>query len=109
MSIFSLLNFDYIHNKTSSQQKFDQIQSDFVIMEMPVVKLVVKTNSMQFEDKRIEANAGWNIKELKGKLSELYPTVSIEFIGFFNVKIFFHVVNFYTYKIYRRHRHLLID
>lgn len=44
-------------------------------MEMPMVKLNVKTNSMQFEDKRIEANAGWNIKELKGKLSELYPTV----------------------------------
>lgn len=40
-----------------------------------MVKLNVKTNSMHFEDKRIEANAGWNIKELKGKLSELYPTV----------------------------------
>lgn len=45
-------------------------------MEIPVIKLVVKTNSMQFEDKRIEAQASWNIKELKGKLSELYPTVS---------------------------------
>lgn len=49
---------------------------------MPVVKLVVKTNSMQFEDKKIDANAGWNIKELKGKLSELYPTVSFKFGGF---------------------------
>lgn len=45
---------------------------------MPMVKLNVKTNSMQFEDKRIEANAGWNIKELKGKLSELYPTSTEE-------------------------------
>lgn len=40
-----------------------------------IVPLIVK--NCQFEDKRIEAKASWNIKELKGKLSEIYPTVSI--------------------------------
>jgi hypothetical protein len=38
------------------------------------VQLIVKVQ--QFEDKRIQAKASWNIKELKGKLSEIYPTVS---------------------------------
>lgn len=38
------------------------------------IQLIVKVQ--QFEDKRIEAKASWNIKELKGKLSEIYPTVS---------------------------------
>lgn len=42
-------------------------------MELPI-QLVIKVQ--QFEDKRIEAKASWNIKELKGKLSEIYPTVS---------------------------------
>ena len=42
-------------------------------MELPI-QLIVKVQ--QFEDKRIEAKASWNIKELKGKLSEIYPTVS---------------------------------
>lgn len=44
-------------------------------MDLPI-QLIVKVQ--QFEDKRIEAKASWNIKELKGKLSEIYPTVSIE-------------------------------
>lgn len=44
-------------------------------MELPI-QLIVKVQ--QFEDKRIEAKASWNIKELKGKLSEIYPTVSIK-------------------------------
>lgn len=39
------------------------------------VQLIVKVQ--QFEDKRIQAKASWNIRELKGKLSEIYPTVSI--------------------------------
>lgn len=43
-------------------------------MELPI-QLVIKVQ--QFEDKRIEAKASWNIKELKGKLSEIYPTVSL--------------------------------
>lgn len=42
-------------------------------MDLPI-QLIVKVQ--QFEDKRIEAKASWNIKELKGKLSEIYPTVS---------------------------------
>lgn len=40
------------------------------------IQLIVKVQ--QFEDKRIEANRLWNVKELKGKLSEIYPTVSGE-------------------------------
>lgn len=40
----------------------------------PYVNLIVKVQ--QFEDKRIAAKASWNIRELKGKLSEIYPTVS---------------------------------
>jgi hypothetical protein len=43
-------------------------------MDLPI-QLIVKVQ--QFEDKRIEAKASWNIKELKGKLSEIYPTVSV--------------------------------
>lgn len=43
-------------------------------METPYINLIVKVQ--QFEDKRIAAKASWNIKELKGKLSEIYPTVS---------------------------------
>lgn len=39
-----------------------------------MINLVIKVQ--EFEDKRIEAKASWNIKELKGKLSEIYPTVS---------------------------------
>lgn len=38
------------------------------------IQLIVKVQ--QFEDKRIEANRLWNVKELKGRLSEIYPTVS---------------------------------
>jgi phosphopantetheine adenylyltransferase len=38
------------------------------------VTLIVKVQ--QFEDKRIEAKATWKVKELKGKLSEIYLTVS---------------------------------
>lgn len=41
-------------------------------MELPI-QLIVKVQ--QFDDKRIEAKASWNIKELKGKLSEIYATV----------------------------------
>lgn len=41
------------------------------------INLVIKVQ--QFEDKRIAAKASWNIKELKGKLSEIYPTVSVLF------------------------------
>lgn len=43
-------------------------------MELPI-QLIVKVQ--QFDDKRIEAKASWNIKELKGKLSEIYATVRI--------------------------------
>lgn len=32
----------------------------------------------QFEDKRIAAKDSWYIRELKGKLSEIYPTVRID-------------------------------
>lgn len=42
----------------------------------PYINLIVKVQ--QFEDKRIAAKASWNIRELKGKLSEIYPTVSSE-------------------------------
>lgn len=42
------------------------------------INLIVKVQ--QFEDKRIAAKASWNIKELKGKLSEIYPTVSKNFL-----------------------------
>lgn len=41
-----------------------------------MINLIVKVQ--QFEDKRIEAKASWNIKELKGKLSEIYPTSTEE-------------------------------
>lgn len=44
----------------------------------PYVNLIVKVQ--QFEDKRIAAKASWNIRELKGKLSEIYPTVSFEIL-----------------------------
>ncbi|CRL01459.1 CLUMA_CG014262, isoform A [Clunio marinus] len=44
-------------------------------MDLPI-QLIVKVQ--QFEDKRIEAKASWNIKELKGKLSEIYPTSTEE-------------------------------
>lgn len=42
----------------------------------PMISLVIKVQ--QFEDKRIEARASWNIRELKGKLSEIYPTSTDE-------------------------------
>lgn len=38
------------------------------------ITLIVKVQ--QFEDRRIQAKASWNIKELKGKLSEIYDSVS---------------------------------
>ncbi|CAG9798399.1 unnamed protein product [Chironomus riparius] len=41
-----------------------------------MINLIVKVQ--QFEDKRILAKASWNIKELKGKLSEIYPTSTEE-------------------------------
>ncbi|KAG5676074.1 hypothetical protein PVAND_005928 [Polypedilum vanderplanki] len=41
-----------------------------------ILNLVIKVQ--QFEDKRIEAKASWNIRELKGKLSEIYPTSTEE-------------------------------
>lgn len=58
-------------------------------MDLPI-QLIVKVQ--QFEDKRIEAKASWNIKELKGKLSEIYPTVSVErnFITIKKIVQFFH-------------------
>lgn len=48
------------------------------------IQLIVKVQ--QFEDKRIEAKASWNIKELKGKLSEIYPTVSLDFNYFISAE-----------------------
>lgn len=41
-----------------------------------MINLIVKVQ--QFEDKRILAKASWNIRELKGKLSEIYPTSTEE-------------------------------
>jgi hypothetical protein len=43
---------------------------------MDMINLIVKVQ--QFEDKRILAKASWNIRELKGKLSEIYPTSTEE-------------------------------
>ena len=37
------------------------------------ITLIVKVQ--QFEDRRVQAKASWNIKELKGKLSEIYDSV----------------------------------
>ncbi len=44
----------------------------------PYVNLIVKVQ--QFEDKRIAAKASWNIRELKGKLSEIYSVRLKKFI-----------------------------
>ena len=52
-------------------------------MDLPI-QLIVKVQ--QFEDKRIEAKASWNIKELKGKLSEIYPTVRLKIASQFPKK-----------------------
>lgn len=49
-------------------------KKDKISITMDMINLIVKVQ--QFEDKRILAKASWNIRELKGKLSEIYPTVS---------------------------------
>lgn len=54
-------------------------------MDIQLISLRVK--SQQFEDKRIVANPAWNIKELKGKLSEIYPTVSGESCAKFHERV----------------------
>ncbi|CAO1315801.1 unnamed protein product [Diamesa serratosioi] len=40
------------------------------------ITLIVKVQ--QFEDRRVQAKASWNIKELKGKLSEIYDSTTEE-------------------------------
>lgn len=50
------------------------------------INLIVKVQ--QFEDKKIAAKSSWNIKQLKGKLSEIYPTVSSFFIKIIASEIF---------------------
>jgi hypothetical protein len=69
-SLLKRIKNQNFHSWKKSRKK---IKRNFSKME-PYVNLIVKVQ--QFEDKRIAAKASWNIRELKGKLSEIYPTVS---------------------------------
>lgn len=53
------------------------------------INLIVKVQ--QFEDKKIAAKSSWNIKQLKGKLSEIYPTVSSFLLKKLHQKYFLHL------------------
>lgn len=54
------------------------------------ITLIVKVQ--QFEDRRVQAKASWNIKELKGKLSEIYDSVRTQK----NENILSEIASFFT-------------